>query len=606
MKRIFLTFLIITLLSITASAANNITFSDLPESHWAHSTVMPMVERGLFNGTSAAVNGVGTFSPDKPMTRAEFIAVICREFFPGETYVPSPDIPWWDPYFTVAVLHDLIDYQYEFIHMDVEMTRAEAALLITRALERVGTPLKYKQYQNVPDCKAIEDYDDSVYGNIITKGTISSAVYHCIGSGIIGGIDKNGTFDPYGKLTRAAAATILCRMTDEGKRIKTAAMNPVDPKTLPEVQEHLKECAKGNHYYVNYDYGDKTTVSGKPLVEEIRRATVEEEGLYRVNCKYCDHSVEVPFRKHDCYGDILNTLGTIHLKCGDNYWNGDNCHAGTPTGLINANASPYGYTNELYIKCQGIASCVGRCNSTMEEATHEFSEWGVVTYPGRGVEGRLERRCAKCGFYNYKALPMYSTVSSSLDVRNSYTDTGFGTAALTSDVFPWKDRNEVKYERVKADFSKGVEDNVEIFNTFVKNEFYDNFFLEGVRSYSIDRYLAPRLLKFIEGKYEDRFGINVFTWREKEEKVSLIDLGDMRIAFEAFYFVTEDREIAHALWWLTDKACFNGIPDDSGLKGLGFKVLKRTADTLELEIKGLKIHWQFGDDINGYNFFFGK
>ena len=65
MKRFFAIFLLVFLFSIGATASKDITFSDLPESHWGYSTIMPMVEKGLFNGTSAVVDGVGTFSPDK-------------------------------------------------------------------------------------------------------------------------------------------------------------------------------------------------------------------------------------------------------------------------------------------------------------------------------------------------------------------------------------------------------------------------------------------------------------------------------------------------------------------------------------------------------------
>lgn len=75
MKRIVLGLLAFVIfaaaLTCTATASEVTSFSDLPETHWAYHNVMEMVKSGIFNGTSAPVNGVGTFSPDKYMTRGE-------------------------------------------------------------------------------------------------------------------------------------------------------------------------------------------------------------------------------------------------------------------------------------------------------------------------------------------------------------------------------------------------------------------------------------------------------------------------------------------------------------------------------------------------------
>ena len=50
-------------------------FTDVPSSHWAYKPIMNMVNKGIIAGTTTPVNGVGTFSPDSPMTRAQFITV---------------------------------------------------------------------------------------------------------------------------------------------------------------------------------------------------------------------------------------------------------------------------------------------------------------------------------------------------------------------------------------------------------------------------------------------------------------------------------------------------------------------------------------------------
>ena len=48
-------------------------FQDVPDGHWASDAVDYVVEKGLFNGTSAT-----TFSPDSGMTRAMLTVVLYR------------------------------------------------------------------------------------------------------------------------------------------------------------------------------------------------------------------------------------------------------------------------------------------------------------------------------------------------------------------------------------------------------------------------------------------------------------------------------------------------------------------------------------------------
>lgn len=50
-----------------------ISFSDVPETHWAYSQINKTVQMGLFSGT-----GGGMFSPELPMTRAMFVTVLYR------------------------------------------------------------------------------------------------------------------------------------------------------------------------------------------------------------------------------------------------------------------------------------------------------------------------------------------------------------------------------------------------------------------------------------------------------------------------------------------------------------------------------------------------
>ena len=196
-------------------AAEVTSFTDHSPTHWAYSTVMDMVDKGLFNGTTAPVNGVGTFSPEKPMTRGEFLAVVCRMYYPDEIYTPSPDVPWWDPYFTVAVKHDLIDYQRQFVELDESISRGEAVMIITRLMTAVGTPLKERCTGTLPGGEEIITFDNTTPLN----PKMEDSFRYCVGEGIIQGVDSSNNLDAMGTLTRAQAATILARITDESKRV---------------------------------------------------------------------------------------------------------------------------------------------------------------------------------------------------------------------------------------------------------------------------------------------------------------------------------------------------------------------------------------------------
>lgn len=75
--------------SLTCSLAAP-TFSDVPNSYWAHDEIEFIVNKGLFNGTTAT-----TFSPDAQMKRGQLAAVLYR-------YAGSPKVSGTSGYSDVA------------------------------------------------------------------------------------------------------------------------------------------------------------------------------------------------------------------------------------------------------------------------------------------------------------------------------------------------------------------------------------------------------------------------------------------------------------------------------------------------------------------------
>ena len=115
MKKIQRIFLLVILLCLVFAStvtvlaeSTDIKFSDVPQTHWGYSAITEMTKRGLFSGTTVPVDGVGTFEPDKPMTRAAFITVITRELYPEEVASAEGGNEWWSPYYNVALEKGLV------------------------------------------------------------------------------------------------------------------------------------------------------------------------------------------------------------------------------------------------------------------------------------------------------------------------------------------------------------------------------------------------------------------------------------------------------------------------------------------------------------------
>lgn len=208
MKKVF-SFVLAAALSATlavpAFAASSITFSDVPQGHWAYEAVMDMTDRGMFAGTTAPVNGGGTFAPDAAMSRAAFITVLVRYLYPEEIQPAAAGQQWWENPVAVAKAHGLVQ-DGEFADMNGTMLRQEMAVVLVRAAKQMGeTPDRLVATDKIAD-----------YGTI--AGAYQSYVRKCFSMGLIGGVDTKGTFLPLGQMNRAQAATVIYRLINEETR----------------------------------------------------------------------------------------------------------------------------------------------------------------------------------------------------------------------------------------------------------------------------------------------------------------------------------------------------------------------------------------------------
>ena len=179
---------------------------DPNKAGWAYDAIMKMVDKGLFAGTEKPdANGYGLFSPNSPMTRAQFVTVVTRYLYDADLQAIADEHKdsgvWYSANYEVAVDHGLItEREFAEEDMNVAMTRQEMAMVLVRAADELGqhpkqliSPLRIADYNTI-------------------GGYYKDYVQECYSMGMICGTDAKGTFAPMGTLTRAQAATVLYRL----------------------------------------------------------------------------------------------------------------------------------------------------------------------------------------------------------------------------------------------------------------------------------------------------------------------------------------------------------------------------------------------------------
>ena len=212
---LMLSLVMVCSMSVFVFAAPIKGFADVQKGHWAHDSIMEMVEQGIFAGTTAPdANGIALFSPDSTMTRAQFITLISRvcelSFWDSATEKEESKnyTLWYEADWHRCVKQGFLE-ESEFGGLDgmaKPITREEMALLISRTLAYLGEDIYfYMDLMEIPDWEKI----DSPYVD---------GVLVCYEKGILVGVDSVGSFNPKGVLTRAQGATVLYRVLNEEAR----------------------------------------------------------------------------------------------------------------------------------------------------------------------------------------------------------------------------------------------------------------------------------------------------------------------------------------------------------------------------------------------------
>lgn len=137
-------------------------------------------------------------------------------------------------------------------------------------------------------------------------------------------------------------------------------------------------------------------------------------------------------------------------------------------------------------------------------------------------------------------------------------------------------------------------------NCYVGRVYDERFFDDGLSM----NYADPgKFAKIIEN--DGTVGVNVFGWR-KNYNSGVATNSALNMVMESFYFFTEDKDVAYALWSVVDYLNIYGskYTTNKKIESFGFAITGETDTSMDLAMNGVKIHWEWGDDISGNNFYF--
>ena len=197
---------------LTLPARAAATFNDIPASHWAHSYVQTASNNGWVNGV-----GNGKYNPNGNVTAAEWYTMALRMAY-GRDTLDSVEVPanelyankWYAKTMTYAIDEMLFVYSggvtgstvgQVMTDMESNISREKMAASIWNILKDYGYKAGDLSTVSIPDMGTVnQGYQ---YGVKVAYST-----------GILQGVDSTGKFDPKASMTRAQAATVLCRLYD--------------------------------------------------------------------------------------------------------------------------------------------------------------------------------------------------------------------------------------------------------------------------------------------------------------------------------------------------------------------------------------------------------
>ncbi len=170
-------------------------FKDIT-GHWAEESITDAVTAGFIKGYED-----GTFKPNKPVTRAEFVTMVNGALQLRDTYTVKlifKDVNKTDWYYKDIQKASYAKYvngiNSSTFAPEAKITRQEAASMLSRLLPKAGYE-EESSLEKYPDASNISSWAKNSLAVVINKGYMSGY--------------SNGELNPKGTLTRAEAAKII-------------------------------------------------------------------------------------------------------------------------------------------------------------------------------------------------------------------------------------------------------------------------------------------------------------------------------------------------------------------------------------------------------------
>lgn len=307
--------LIVSLLTGMVGAADAADFTDISPYAWYYDSVRYAVEHEIVYGTTDT-----TFSPNRNITRAQFITLLYRAFGQGEVVSPSrefSDVPA-DSYYRNAVYwgqaHEIVYGKSEELYApDADITRQEATVMMGRAITSLSLEV------DVPDQPVPAFRDES---SIAAWAKDAVELMHR--KGLVTGY-KDGSFGPSRRMTRAEGTTVLVRLYQH-----TGGASGEDPAQKTEDRIHFISLSGAS--------SDATLIesNGKYMLVDAGNPTPAVGGNY---------AVSDPSANGDAVVSYLSSIGVTHLDYLVMTHNHSDHIGGVPTicdsGLIDGDTTVY-------------------------------------------------------------------------------------------------------------------------------------------------------------------------------------------------------------------------------------------------------------------------
>lgn len=226
------------------------------QGHWARNEINRWIDRGiLFGGTG------GTFKPDDPISRAEFVAIINRTFKyqdrPGTAFSDLKGSEWYAADIDRAVAAGILQGNGGKVRPNDPVSRQEAALILTRAFA-LETENK----------NAVNGFNDAAAIPVWSRDAMN-AMY---GKGYLSGQPGN-VIAPAGKTSRAEAVKMLDNIVEDLKDKPGEYTGVIDGNLVVNSADVvLKSMTVNGDLYLTQGIGDGNitldgvTVKGRTIV----------------------------------------------------------------------------------------------------------------------------------------------------------------------------------------------------------------------------------------------------------------------------------------------------------------------------------------------------